>query len=56
MLDQQTNISFIGGGNMARALIGGLLQQGFAAVNINVIDPDGEKRERLSRDVYRPHP
>ena len=50
MLDQQTNISFIGGGNMARALIGGLLQQGFAAGNINVIEPDGEKREQLQHD------
>ena len=40
MLDSQTNISFIGGGNMARALIGGLLQQGFAGGNINIIETD----------------
>ena len=50
MLDSQTNISFIGGGNMARALIGGLLQQGFAGGNINVIETDGEKRAQLQRD------
>ena len=51
MLDNQTNISFIGGGNMARALIGGLLQQGFSAGNINVVEPDHEKRERLQHDL-----
>lgn len=50
MLDSQTNISFIGGGNMARALIGGLLQQGFAGGNINIIETDGEKRAQLQRD------
>ena len=51
MLDNQTHISFIGGGNMARALIGGLLQQGFSAGNINVVEPDHEKRERLQQDL-----
>ncbi|PKO26117.1 MAG: pyrroline-5-carboxylate reductase [Betaproteobacteria bacterium HGW-Betaproteobacteria-8] len=43
-------ISFIGGGNMARALIGGLLKQGFPAVQINVIESDAGKRSELSKD------
>ncbi|MDR2240410.1 MAG: pyrroline-5-carboxylate reductase [Zoogloeaceae bacterium] len=42
------NITFIGGGNMANALIGGLLKQGFAAAGITVIEPLAENRERLS--------
>lgn len=49
---QQDNlkISFIGGGNMARALISGLLQQGFAASHINVIESDAGKRASLKND------
>ncbi len=43
-------ISFIGGGNMARALIGGLLAKGWAASDIHVIDPDAEKRDSLQQD------
>lgn len=43
-------ITFIGGGNMARALIGGLVQQGFTANNINVIESDAEKRASLKND------
>ena len=43
-------ISFIGGGNMARALISGMLQQGFDASRINVIESDGEKRKQLKND------
>lgn len=33
------NISFIGGGNMAQALIGGLISQGLPATRITVSDP-----------------
>lgn len=43
-------ICFIGGGNMARALIGGLKQNGFSMVDINVIEPDGDKRITLQQD------
>lgn len=43
-------ISFIGGGNMARALISGLVDQGFEAKQINVIESDAEKRAQLKRD------
>jgi pyrroline-5-carboxylate reductase len=41
-------ISFLGGGNMANALIGGMLQQGFAAADITVIDPGADARVRLA--------
>jgi pyrroline-5-carboxylate reductase len=44
------NICFIGGGNMARALISGMLQQGFDACRINVIESDAEKRKQLKND------
>ncbi len=36
------NIAFIGGGNMAASLIGGLIADGYAAGNIWVSDPDAE--------------
>lgn len=40
-------LTFIGGGNMASALIGGLLAQGEAAADIHVADVMPEARERL---------
>ena len=40
-------IAFIGGGNMARALIGGLLRRGHAASHLRVSDPSPEARESL---------
>lgn len=43
-------ISFIGGGNMARALIGGLLAKGWKAQDIHVVDPDADKRSQLQQD------
>lgn len=43
-------IAFIGGGNMASAIIGGLLRQGFAASDIDVVEPWAEARERLQAD------
>jgi pyrroline-5-carboxylate reductase len=41
-------ILFLGGGNMANALIGGMVKQGFAATDIHVIDPGLEARQRLA--------
>lgn len=41
-------ILFLGGGNMANALIGGMLGQGFAADDIHVIDPGDEARHKLA--------
>jgi len=44
------NICFIGGGNMATALIGGLLGKGFPAHKISVVEINAENRTRLQRD------
>ena len=44
------NISFIGGGNMARAIIGGLKNNDFDMTAITVIDPDEEKRKQLAAE------
>ena len=41
-------ITFIGGGNMAAALIGGLKKQGFSVAGIQVVEPFAESRERLT--------
>ena len=38
---------FIGGGNMASAMIGGLLKQGWPASDISVVDISAQARERL---------
>ena len=43
-------ITFIGGGNMATALIGGLKKQGFSAAGMQVVDPLEETRTRLTDD------
>ncbi len=42
-------ICFIGGGNMATALIGGLLGQGFAAESIRVVEIYAESRAKLQQ-------
>ena len=42
-----TSIAFIGGGNMASALIGGLMQQGLPAGRIAVVEPFAGAREAL---------
>lgn len=41
-------VAFIGGGNMAQALIGGLLAEGTPATMINVAEPVAELREVLA--------
>jgi pyrroline-5-carboxylate reductase len=45
-------VAFIGGGNMARALIGGLLQQGLPAQLLSVGEPQASTRESLGRDLH----
>ena len=40
-------VAFIGGGNMASAIIGGLVRRGTAARDIEVVEPSGEARQRL---------
>ena len=44
------NICFIGGGNMATALIGGLLGKGFAARQISVVEINADSRAQLQRN------
>ncbi|MEN3979579.1 pyrroline-5-carboxylate reductase [Acinetobacter sp. CWB-B33] len=47
------NITFIGGGNMAQALIGGLIARGLPATRITVSDPVEKVRELLAeKDVH----
>jgi len=42
-------IGFIGGGNMAASLIGGLIKSGYTAADMIVIDPSDTVRETLSK-------
>ena len=41
-------IAFLGGGNMARALIGGLLGRGYDRTSICVVEVSAPARERLA--------
>jgi pyrroline-5-carboxylate reductase len=44
-------LAFIGGGNMAGAIAGGLVRSGRDARSIIVVDPDDAQRERLHADL-----
>jgi len=43
-----STITFIGGGNMASAIVGGLLRQGHTAESLQIVEPFDEQRARLA--------
>jgi pyrroline-5-carboxylate reductase len=47
-MDTQAEIAFIGGGNMAAAIVGGLVRAGRAPQAIVVVEPDAAARARLA--------
>ena len=49
-MDQKT-ISFIGGGNMARSLAGGLIANGWDPTQITISDPEPEQRQALAQSL-----
>ena len=49
-LRHDPSIAFIGGGNMARSLIGGMLARGTVAASLRVAEPNASAREALARE------
>jgi pyrroline-5-carboxylate reductase len=47
---QKAHLAFIGGGNMASAILGGLIRQGFAPAQVTVIEPFTETAAKLTAD------
>jgi pyrroline-5-carboxylate reductase len=43
-------IAFIGGGNMAAAILGGLIARGWEPSQITVVDPNADQRDRLASE------
>lgn len=46
----EPRVAFVGGGNMARSLIGGLVRAGATASHITVAEPNADLRDALARD------
>lgn len=44
-----STVAFIGGGNMARSLVGGLIADGLSAAQIIVAEPDDQRRDALQQ-------
>lgn len=49
-MQHHPHIAFIGGGNMASAIMGGLLRQGWLAQQILVVEPWAEQRAKLAHE------
>jgi pyrroline-5-carboxylate reductase len=47
---ESTRITFIGGGNMARSLVGGLIADGVPPARLSAAEPDAARRAALQRD------
>lgn len=45
------SIAFIGGGNMTRAIVGGLLEGGYSAGRISIAEPSSEQQKSLSKEL-----
>ncbi|NIT54998.1 MAG: NAD(P)-binding domain-containing protein, partial [Aliifodinibius sp.] len=52
---ESLNITFIGGGNMGQALVGGLLKSGWLAESISIIDTDSSTCEKLEEKFPHCH-
>ena len=52
MTDPTSSIAFIGGGNMARSLVGGLIARGTPSTSIRVAEPADPLREALVSDFH----
>ncbi|MGH8223982.1 MAG: pyrroline-5-carboxylate reductase family protein, partial [Woeseiaceae bacterium] len=48
----ETRTGLIGGGNMARAIAGGLLRGGMHATDLLIAEPRAEQCDRLRRELY----
>lgn len=48
---QNSTLAFIGGGNMASAIVGGLLKQGLAPAQVLVVEPFEAQRQRLEAEL-----
>jgi len=49
---QQRKITFIGAGNMAHAIIAGLISAGYPANNITVCSPTSKNRDQLVKKIW----
>ncbi|MDX8409253.1 MAG: pyrroline-5-carboxylate reductase [Mariprofundales bacterium] len=50
LIHSQMSIAFLGGGNMARALLAGLKDAGHAMAKVLVVEPDSARAQALSED------